>query len=179
MLHISVADGGPGVMGVMLLASVRKDPDLICPRQTPGTAGLAFGLSGCLAGPWEGCDGVASGRQERFPLADVPRSDSEASRGTLLFPLCRSQFQPHGKREMSSHNRGTFGSSGLGWRGGGFVLKRAAGADWGALLRAVPAGGGGAVREPVRPAGWPCCGPGSQEAGAAPPGPGRAELEAL
>lgn len=54
MLLISIADGGLEVMGMMLPVSVRKDPGLICPGQTPGMAGLAFGLSGCLAGPWEG-----------------------------------------------------------------------------------------------------------------------------
>lgn len=49
-----MADGGPGVMGAMLLVSVRKDPDLVCPARTPGTAGLPFGLPGRLAGRWEG-----------------------------------------------------------------------------------------------------------------------------
>lgn len=58
-----------------------------------------------------------------------PQMFSSLTRGLLAepaLPLRKLQFQPSRKREMSLHNRRTFGAFGWDCRGEGFVLKCAA-----------------------------------------------------
>lgn len=81
---------------------------------------------------------------ERFPARAVQLPNSGLR--LPLFPWRRLQFGPGRKREMSLHNRGTFGSFGLGLEKG-FVLKCAA---WGQTGDAACVPGSG---EPSLPGG--------------------------
>lgn len=105
----------------------------------------------CEAGVWGpawalgGVRAVAVGRAGgRFPAsADVQRPDSEASPAKPPLPLRRLQFGPGRKREMSLHNRGTFGSLGWACGGGRFLCSSA---QRGGRLERFPAAGGGGGR---------------------------------
>lgn len=74
----------------------------------------------CCCGVRGGGLGQGSGGGGRFPARAVQLPSSGLR--LRLFPWRRLQFGPSRKREMSLHNRGTFGSFGLGPEKG-FVLK--------------------------------------------------------
>lgn len=81
---------------------------------------------------------------KRFPARAVQLPNSGLR--LPLFPWRRLQFGPSRKREMSLHNRGTFGSFGLGLEKG-FVLKCAARGQTG------DAAGVWGLGEPILPGG--------------------------
>lgn len=135
-----MADGGPGVMGAMLLVSVRKDPDLVCPTRTPGTPACRSASRGVWqgAGRGGGCGGVAVGGQQRLPLADAPLPDSRPPGAASSSPCTDCDFSPTGREREVRIIGEHLVLPGCAAEGEGLCPSTWRRADWGALLRAVP-----------------------------------------